>query len=767
MGAARHFSSWLWVAWSVVIGVVLPVPAFAAPTDAQIAASIDKAVNEDYAQAHFGEAKKAFQGALDKCKAAKCSAKTRAMAHVGLGMVASQTGAKDDAKKEFIAALKEDQSVSLPGRPTPDMKSQWKEAQEAAKPPPPPPPPPTPDPPPSKGPDTPPVATPGPSAPTPGPSAPTPGPSAPPDAPADPTPTGPPPPPGRFSGWSNEKAFQAASAALAADYAGKLDECIEKDKESLALEEQPRTRLHLASCELRLGKMVDALRDAQKAVKAAKERNDTAVLAAALKQGRELLRRIPHVTFTPPENTRDLKVIFDDKTVAVENLTQKFSVDPGKHVVHAEQTVGGVPYVFDREYDVKEADFITIPIVLGAPSVQYLTPGQLRCMLSAKNQEDVLKCVPQGGKSLVVRMGMEGAVYADSLAVQVFSPRINASITSPTAGWNVGAGYLLDVFTAASPDIVSMASTKYAEKRHAVNFGGGYKPGLYGVQGGASMSREPDYLSLSANLAVSADLNDKLITPRLSYQISSDTIGRKTLSCDACNRGFLTHQMDAGVTLVLSPTTIFLVGVTFQMERGDQSKPYRNVAMFDEATAARVTAGESPEVVNQYRLTAKPFEQLPLSRNRHALSMRIQKRFPTATARLEERLYFDSWGTKASSTDARYIMDVHKSVRAWPHLRVHFQTAADFYQLAYVARQNDADAVIDIPTFRSGDRELSPLITATGGGGIRFALTSAEAKVQLGLTVQADIAYTRFFNALYTRQRAAIYSSVGIDAEFE
>ena len=40
-----------------------------------------------------------------------------------------------------------------------------------------------------------------------------------------------------------------------------------------------------------------------------------------------------------------------------------------------------------------------------------------------------------------------------------------------------------------------------------------------------------------------------------------------------------------------------------------------------------------------------------------------------ATIRVEERLYIDNWGLKASTTDVKYLIDLSERIRIWPHLR--------------------------------------------------------------------------------------------------
>jgi Protein of unknown function (DUF3570) len=190
--------------------------------------------------------------------------------------------------------------------------------------------------------------------------------------------------------------------------------------------------------------------------------------------------------------------------------------------------------------------------------------------------------------------------------------------------------------------------------------------------------------------------------------------------------------------------------------------------MFLSGIATLVPAGASVDLVNEYRLPMRPLEQLPLERNRYAIGIRFAHRFSSSTLRIEERLYYDSWQQVSTTTDFRYIIDFTRRLRVWPHLRFNAQNGADFYKLAYSATESaNPNIVVQIPTYRTDDRELSPLVTGTGGGGFRIALTAPEAKVQYGLSFQADVAYTQFFDALFVQNRTAGFGSVGFDAEFE
>ena len=489
----------------------------------------------------------------------------------------------------------------------------------------------------------------------------------------------------------------------------------------------------------------------------------------------ELIERIPHVTFAVPDGVKDLKVTFDDRLVPSDAYSKKFSVDPGKHKVNATGTVNGFESTFEEEIDIKERDLQTIRITLKPPANDFITPGQIKCMLAAKSQEEVQKCLPQNRKSLVVRVAGDLSGYSDTNSVAVYTPAINASLVSPTAGWNFGGNFLVDAVSAASPDIVSSASPPFKEYRYAGGITGGYKPGLFGAQASLSASDSPDYTSYTAGGRLTADLNDKLITPTAGYSYSYDRIGRGILPSGKRNylndflplKGYIhTHEIEAGITFVMSPTSLLLLGGTVAIEKGDGSQPYRYIPMFDpDLVAPFVPKGATVDLVNRTRLPVRPLEQLPTERDRYAVGARFNKRLNNSTLRLEQRFYIDTWGVKATSTDSRYMVDLSRHLRVWPHLRIHAQSAANFYQLAYSAIL-DPNGQIIIPTYRTGDRELAPLITATAGGGVRLALGEPEGEVKYGLTLVGDVMYTRYLNSLYVTARTAVYGAIGFDVEF-
>lgn len=369
-----------------------------------------------------------------------------------------------------------------------------------------------------------------------------------------------------------------------------------------------------------------------------------------------------------------------------------------------------------------------------------------------------------GGSDLVTRATSEISTYQDNDHVSVFTPSIGLGIESPTGGWNVHGNYLVDVVSAASVDVVSTASTGFHEVRHAGGVSAGYKPHDLGVNVAGSVSREPDYLSIGGGGSIEQDFAQKNVTLLVGYGYGHDTIGRGGTSFDVFSRTLYHHAFNAALTVVVDPKTLITISTDAIFERGDQSKPYRYVPMFSPDVAASIPNGASTDLVNKLRLPERPLEQLPTSKDRFALTWRLAQRIGHSTMRISERLYEDSWGLKASTTDARYIVDATERVAVWPHLRLHIQTPVSFWQRAYESRRAQGETWT-LPTFRTGDRELGPLGAVTGGGGFKLKLGRAADPNAFAITTQVDVIWTDFSDDIYITNRLGMFAAVTFDAE--
>ena len=537
---------------------------------------------------------------------------------------------------------------------------------------------------------------------------------------------------------------------------------MEKDEDSLEHEDRSTTRVHFAGCADRAGKVIAALRMLQPVLEDAIKKNNGEIAELVRRRVAQLLKRLGAVTITEPPGL-DLEVTIDEAPATAAQLEKPIALDPGKHRVHAEGLLEGSKATFDEVITLAEGERTTVAIALKPSASEFLTPGQLVCMQLAKTQEDVFLCLPGKGRPLVVTVALEMSAYMDTFAVRILNPAIKASIASPTKGWNVNASYLVDFVSAASPDIVSTASPHGADTRHAVNVSGGYKPGTFGAQAGGAFSTESDYISRSFDVAVLADLDEKRITPRIGYAYTNDTVGRGGTPYDVFSHLVTAHEVNLSTSFILSPRTLVVAGVNGAFERGDPSKPYRLIPMF--AAGVEVPRGATVDEVNAKRLSVRPYEQLPLDRDRYSIAARLNHRFAHATLRIDERLYDDSWHILSTSTDVRLLFDLSERVTAGPHARFHIQNGASFHQRVYHA---DTSPVLVVPTFRTTDRELSPLMSMTGGLAAWWKITDPKKKGPGFLIyASADILHSVYFDSIYATERNAGYGTLGVEAEFE
>jgi hypothetical protein len=363
------------------------------------------------------------------------------------------------------------------------------------------------------------------------------------------------------------------------------------------------------------------------------------------------------------------------------------------------------------------------------------------------------------GSSLDANVALDYGQYADTDHVFVETPSLRGQVTNPTAGWRVDGQYLVDVVSAASVDIVSTASRRWNEVRNEGSLQGAYKPKNLGVQASGSVSDEPDYLSWSLGAAVNQDLADRSVTWQLGYVHVHDIAGRTGTPFSVFSHVIDRNAISGSLTFILSRSALATVVGDAIFDSGDDSKPYRYIPLFAPGTA--VPQGASVDLVNALRTSARPLEQLPLSRQRYALTGRLAYRFGLATLRLSERLYADSWQMLATTTDARYLFDLSQRIEMGPHARAHAQSDVDFWQRAYVLGPG-----YQVPALRTGSRELGPLVNLTAGWTARIRVGAIPAPTAWFLGFDLDVTSTRYLDDLYLTQRTSVLGAVSLDADF-
>ena len=368
-----------------------------------------------------------------------------------------------------------------------------------------------------------------------------------------------------------------------------------------------------------------------------------------------------------------------------------------------------------------------------------------------------------GGEGLPVNITAAAQVsgYADTDSVDVLNPGILIGVEDPVNGWGLNASFFVDVVTAASPDIVATASPGWLDIRFAPALGAHVKIDDVDVSFNGAYSQESDHRGITAGLGVAFDAMNKQVTPSIAYSFGYDTAGRSGTPFDVYALNLQRHGLIGGVTLVLDKATILVPGTTLVVEAGRQEKPYRYLPIFDAQTP--LEAGESFDSVNDKRLDGRMEERLPDLRLRWELSTLLAHRTGSVTIRVNERLYADTWGQLATTTDFMMPWDITKQIRFWPHLRVHAQTAVNFWKLGYTAEATSPGTPLALPDLRTGDREMGPLVGVTGGAGVRIVLGEKTP----ALVFSGDAIYTRWLDHLYRTERLGGFGLLSLEVEAE
>jgi hypothetical protein len=260
------------------------------------------------------------------------------------------------------------------------------------------------------------------------------------------------------------------------------------------------------------------------------------------------------------------------------------------------------------------------------------------------------------------------------------------------------------------------------------------------------------------------ELAERTVRSTLGYSFGHDTAGKSGTPFSVYAQHLDRHSITGGSELVLDRSTTVYLGVDTVLERGDQKKPYRLLPMFDASVAERVPAGASLASVNQLRLPGRMTERTPLERNRLALSFRLARRFSRSTLILADRAYADDWGLHANTSDGQLLRDLGRTFVVWLHLRWHVQTGVAFWRRAYAARV-PTDGPMLVPEYRTGDRELGPLLSGTVGFGARWNIGGTARPSSLALVFQGDVTATDYVDALYIGSRVAEIGVVQLEAE--
>jgi hypothetical protein len=301
----------------------------------------------------------------------------------------------------------------------------------------------------------------------------------------------------------------------------------------------------------------------------------------------------------------------------------------------------------------------------------------------------------------------------------------------------LSAGYLVDIVSNASIDVVTTASA-YHERREERSAGVDYLYQDALLSLGVIRSREPDYQADSVNVDLAQDLPDGLTTLRIGTGRGWDNVGRKGYPAFAATADHWQYRV--GVTRVLTGRWMAGLQAEALSDAGFLGSPYR---------AARVFGALVPE-------------QDPATRTARALALRVNGAVGAHGAvRILGRYYWDTWGVRADTLEAVYA---HAPAAGWSVeglLRGQRQAHANFYS------DNFATAM----QFMSRSRQLADQRGLTVGVKAGHELDNVPGRYSLRLSASLERQRTSYADftdmrtgALYVE--TATVSQINLSATF-
>jgi hypothetical protein len=315
--------------------------------------------------------------------------------------------------------------------------------------------------------------------------------------------------------------------------------------------------------------------------------------------------------------------------------------------------------------------------------------------------------------------------YGEAQRVYVFEP--SAKITHLfTNAQSLSALAILDVITGASPTGAAASNQTqtttsasggsstttssqlpahtFNDMRGALDLGWGSPLGRYlRSDFGTHASLERDYSSLGVSERLSIDLFQRLATVSVGGSYNQDGVfpkGGTPLGMSPTRIIVSNDPQDkrvtngtVGISRILTRRWMMSVDGSRTVERGYLTEPYKIVS---------IVTPDSGNAVGQVT------EKRPDTRDRRSVMASSVYSMVENTLYLSYRYYWDDWGVRSHTLDARYRIEMQNRSFLQPHLRLYTQSAADFFTFGLTQGA-------PLPAYASADQRLGPLRSATLG----------------------------------------------------
>lgn len=353
-------------------------------------------------------------------------------------------------------------------------------------------------------------------------------------------------------------------------------------------------------------------------------------------------------------------------------------------------------------------------------------------------------------------LGQDNLLYTDTNNVQVLTSQVAVARALDPEGGQASVRGIVDVVSAASVDVVSHATTRFDEVRLEGNVAVSHALGDVLPSASYRYSREPDYESHQVGAGAQARLGSADTVLAAHYTGTFDTVGRTDTPDAQFAEALATHSGDLGVTQNLGTESLLRVVYTLTMQRGYMEKPYRFVPLFSRAGLAQAAVDDvrlGLDTFERYSLAARPPEQVPDERNRHALGARYLTYVEPVDGalRVDYRFYVDDWLVLANTVEVSLYQTLGEHWKLDTFVRGYQQIGASFWERTYLS---DGES---IPRYRTLDRKLSPYWAATLGARVELDYETVSFYGQLEATE------THFVDFLLIDDRFNLVSQLGVE----
>jgi hypothetical protein len=207
--------------------------------------------------------------------------------------------------------------------------------------------------------------------------------------------------------------------AEALERGGDWTGALEALQQTAAITMTPGIRYHIAYCQERLGRLVEASRGyaiAQREARAAKGGATKSVLPLAEERFNDVAARVPHVTLrVRPEPARDKVKVLVDLREATVLPSGTFEIDPGDHMVEV-AAAGFAPVRLPMkmaEKELREVEVTLLPVVQATHAVPAApTPAALRHVAAEPGEGSVRVGAIVATSAATVLAGLGIGAYA-------------------------------------------------------------------------------------------------------------------------------------------------------------------------------------------------------------------------------------------------------------------------------------------------------------------------------------------------------------------